>query len=294
MNDDRAFERATRDWLEEGSDRTPPVAIDAVLLAVRTTSQERDLRIPWRTPFMTTPIRAAAGIAIVAVVGIAVLSLIGRGFNVGAPRTQGPTATPAPTAATVAPTVLGSVDTATWRTYTSTRYGFTIGHPADWIARPADHAWTLQTAPPSSDPEGMGTSAEGFIAPDGSILVSAWSVAVAPGVTAQTWLVVLYCGSTEIPTPSDGAPCDRLGPGGPRVTPVAIDRHAGTLVRFTDDTQAFFLIDNRMYVVACWRPESDGTVAAYGGATRLLEAFISTIHVVPDGSVLGPTSAPAS
>ena len=31
------FERAVRDWLEDGSDRTPRPAIDAVLLAVKTT-----------------------------------------------------------------------------------------------------------------------------------------------------------------------------------------------------------------------------------------------------------------
>ena len=57
MNDDRAFERATRDWLEAGSDRTPPPVMDAVFLAVRTTPQERDLRIPWRTPTMPKSLR---------------------------------------------------------------------------------------------------------------------------------------------------------------------------------------------------------------------------------------------
>ena len=39
MSDDRAFERAVDDWLEDGSDRTPRPAVDAVLLAIKTTPQ---------------------------------------------------------------------------------------------------------------------------------------------------------------------------------------------------------------------------------------------------------------
>ena len=38
MNNDRVFERAILDWLEEGPDRTPPAAVDAVLLATNHTS----------------------------------------------------------------------------------------------------------------------------------------------------------------------------------------------------------------------------------------------------------------
>lgn len=90
MNDDRAFERATRDWLEAGSDSTPAATIDAVLLAVRTTPQERDLRIPWRMTALPTPIRLVAAIAIFAVAGFAALSL----FKAPA---IGPNPTPSPT-----------------------------------------------------------------------------------------------------------------------------------------------------------------------------------------------------
>ena len=48
MSGDREFLRATTDWLEAGSDRTPSNAVDAVLLAVRTTRQDRVLPNPWR------------------------------------------------------------------------------------------------------------------------------------------------------------------------------------------------------------------------------------------------------
>jgi hypothetical protein len=92
------FEHAVRDWLEDGSDRTPQPAIDAVLLVVKTTRQERDLRIPRRFTQMPTYMRLAAGIAIVAVVGVGALVYLNSGPSTGGPPTPAPTeASPAPT-----------------------------------------------------------------------------------------------------------------------------------------------------------------------------------------------------
>jgi TolB protein len=104
MSDDRRFERAMHAWLESGSDRTPATAIDAVLLAVRTTPQERGMRAPWRTPDMNTPLRLAAALAAVAVIGVAGLLYLNRGPKVGGTPTASvpavvapsPTATSAP------------------------------------------------------------------------------------------------------------------------------------------------------------------------------------------------------
>jgi hypothetical protein len=94
---DREFERALSDWLESGSDRTPPQAIDAVLLAAKTTPQERDFRIPWRTPRMTAPVRLAAAIAMVAVVSVAALNIFGPGTGPGSEPTPTPSPSPTPT-----------------------------------------------------------------------------------------------------------------------------------------------------------------------------------------------------
>ena len=66
MTDDRSLERAARSWLEAGPTQAPDRAVEAALLRIQTTPQERDLRIPWRLPKMTTPARVAAA----AVIGV--------------------------------------------------------------------------------------------------------------------------------------------------------------------------------------------------------------------------------
>jgi Tol biopolymer transport system component len=71
---DRLFERAINDWLESGSDRTPPNAIDAVLLAVRTTPQaRRGLLAPRRFNSMTRTLALVAAIVVIAIGAFAVL-----------------------------------------------------------------------------------------------------------------------------------------------------------------------------------------------------------------------------
>jgi len=66
MTDDRSLERAARSWLETGPTQAPDRVVDAALLRIETTTQERDLRIPWRLPKMFTPARVAAA----AVIGV--------------------------------------------------------------------------------------------------------------------------------------------------------------------------------------------------------------------------------
>ena len=48
MTDDRSLERAARSWIEAGPTQAPDRAVEAALLRIETTPQERDLRIPWR------------------------------------------------------------------------------------------------------------------------------------------------------------------------------------------------------------------------------------------------------
>ena len=105
MNDNRGFERIAAEWVDDGSDTTPRTVIDAVLLAVRSTPQERDLRLLWRTRSMTMYVRVAAVIATVAVAGLAALYAFGAGPNIGSGPMPDPTTqpTPTPSPAAVAP-----------------------------------------------------------------------------------------------------------------------------------------------------------------------------------------------
>ena len=110
MNDRRDFDRAVDQWLDEGSDATPPEVIDAVLLAVRSTPQERDFGVPWRTTSMTSYLRVAAVIALAAIASTAAISTFGPGGS----GFGGTNATPSPSPALLARgnfvTVLGAVE----------------------------------------------------------------------------------------------------------------------------------------------------------------------------------------
>jgi hypothetical protein len=275
MNDDQSFERATREFMEEGSDRTSAATIDAVLLAVRTTPQERGLRIPWRTVPMSNPMRLVAAIAVIVIVGVAAANLFGGSPGIGG---VGSSPSPALTPSPAAPTP----STATSTTYLSNRYGFSIGHPADWTERPAVSTWVAPVgnagAGGAADP--MGTSTEGFIGPGSTILVSAWSVAVAPGTSAQAWIQT-YC--LKVTPPCTGIPA--------RTDAVSMDGHAGSLVRFTEDVEAFVLVNNRMYIVAEWQADNDlADLAGYASGTLLVGDFLSTMHLLPGGPA--PSASP--
>lgn len=139
---DRTFERAVLDWLDDGSDRTPPPAIDAVLLAVKTTPQDRAFLRPRRFITMPTSLRLAAAAALVAVVGYGALSYFGRDLGAGAPAPSS-TATRAPTAAsTASPSVYTSPSPAV---FTSPLYGYTLTTPAGWSATAAGIRWPAET-----------------------------------------------------------------------------------------------------------------------------------------------------
>ncbi len=294
MKSDRDFERAAAEWLDAGSDWTAPHVIDAVLLAVRTTPQERGFRIPWRTTSMRNLLYAAGAVGILAVAGVAAFYTLGPGSNVGSgpppspaaqpsqaqsptpgPTTQ-PTLEPSPTVPTASP-----IDTTSWTAYTSERYGFTIGHPADWTVVPAARDWTMAT----DAADWLSTAQEAFRGPN--VRVSAWSVAVDRSTTPETSAAVAawveeYCEELG------NTPCTGIQE---RATPLCVelrDCHPGLLMQFEEDVEAFFTggidIDggeygDTMVVVAVWWDESAPAVAPYGGAQKLLEAFLSTMNV---------------
>ena len=96
MTDDRSLERAARSWIEAGPSRAPDRVIDAALLRIETTAQERDLRIPWRLSNMITPVRVAtaAVIGVLAIGGAIYLGGSGQSDVAG----PGPSHMPMPSA----------------------------------------------------------------------------------------------------------------------------------------------------------------------------------------------------
>ena len=105
MTDDRSIERAARSWLEDGPTQAPDRVVEAALLEINQTSQERDWHVPWRTQPMTQTIRLLAGAAAIAVVvgGGMLILRPGNGPGVGGQATPTPTAT----ASAASPTASG-------------------------------------------------------------------------------------------------------------------------------------------------------------------------------------------
>ena len=277
-------------WLEEGPTALPEPTSRAIAVTTRTTNQRRhQIWMPQRSTTMKPIARiAAAAIVVVAVLGGAIyLFSPGGGVGGGPPvtaapsaiRSAAPSAVPSPTPAASA--ALGPLDTTGWKTYTSTRYGFSIGHPADWIELPSNHVYAFpadggQCCPP--------TASESFHTPADDVGVSAWSLGITAGTSVDAWIQA-YCKVVE----SD-SPCTALQS---HTVAATMDGHAGRFVLFNGDTEAFILVGNRMYVVACWRPESDSTVAPFGGARRLLEGYLSTMRLLPARPTVSATPRPS-
>jgi len=105
MSDDRSIERSARAWLELGPTQAPDHAVEAALRTIDTTSQERDLRIPWRNFRMTTPLRLGAAAVIGVLAVSAALLLRPSRSDVGAPSQSPGAPSSTPTTPSTAPKV---------------------------------------------------------------------------------------------------------------------------------------------------------------------------------------------
>jgi Tol biopolymer transport system component len=112
MTDDRTLERAARSWIEAGPVRAPEHAVDAALLRIQTTPQERGLRAPWRLTTMPTLARIAAAAAIGVLLLGGAFVFFGRPneSTVGPPSTSAPTAPPSAAIPSEPPLGLAVVD----------------------------------------------------------------------------------------------------------------------------------------------------------------------------------------
>ena len=256
---DNLFDHAVRDWLEDGSDRTPPGAIDAVLLAVKTTPQERDLRVLRRTSQMPTYLRLAAGIAIVAVVGVGAVLFLNRGSCVGGRATPAPTLAPtaSPTAAPtpfVAPSPTPP-STVGWIPFTSPQYGYQISYPPTWQEdNAATRNWVLATDRLASTAGAMNGSADHFngdgLGLSGNTAVTGFAADVPAGTSEDAWLMSYYAGAAFCPTVM------------PNFVAITVDGHPGRLDPCYD-AQAIVFIGKRVYVFAIHRTDNQPLFASF-------------------------------
>jgi len=283
---DQLFERAVSDWLEDGSDRTPRSAIDGVLLAVRTTPQERDLRIPWRMPRMPALTRATgiAAVALVAVVGAGSVIYLASNRSGGGVGSQ---VTPPPTnAATTAPSTAPTPQSST---YTSKVYGFALGYPADWsVNAPATRTWqpgdTLYSDPwpfadtfisPGSDQDQIGLFAWEMPAGEGADIESvqglkAWAAKFCTEVGASSCDAFTQ-GAVPMCLNAGGDPCRAA-----ILVPTASDQYAF----FMDWTSVVFTnAPDRVTVISVAREDSFPAAARYGGSVALLKSVLTTMGV---------------
>ena len=279
MNDDRALERATRDWLEAGSDRTPAATLDAVLLAVRTTPQERDLRIPWRTSRMSNPMRLAAAVAIIAVVGFAGLNLVHGPATIGGP-SQSPSASPIPSPTLPVP-LATPIDTTTWTPFTSARHGYAARYPSTWTL-------TLATAPATMADMTNAVAAvyDHAKAPAGTDFdeIQGVSTKLPAGMSQDAWIAAYRKPVVD----AFGAGCF---PPPDQWQPVTVGGHAGGLYVGCNYAESETFVAGRAYVFTVAQPFG---VPATPSTEELLRAFLATVTIDAAAADDSPASPPPS
>lgn len=292
-SDETLFDPRIADWLEEDPNAAPGQVLNVVLAAFPSIKQRRTLAVPWRFPDMSSPSKlvaiAAVAVVVVAVVG-AYLLAPRPDSSLGGPPTSAPpspssmamptSGSPMPSP-TLASTPTSGLDTTFWVAYESSQYDIRIGHPADWHVEPADRTWDFE----KDGTDWLSPATDSFIAPEGDVRVSVWNIPLAPGtiVTWETseveaWYEDVYCPKTG------GTSCAGVHERGVALCLELRDCHPGMMLpSYVSDTQAFFSLTNEagMVVISIWRTENDPSVTRYGGATRLLEAFLSTMCVWP-------------
>lgn len=165
-------------------------------------------------------------------------------------------------------TTLPPIDTSLWLPFVSEHYGFSIAHPSEWEAHQGEGDWTFPDD--TAWPDGVEVS-DWFYLDDpesGAVAASMWSVALEPGMSADAWFEE-YCAVEA--TPCDGAETS---------VAASLDGHAGRIVHASDPL-AYFGIGDRLYMLAVWHPADHPSVERYGGGYRLLEAFLSTMQLLP-------------
>ncbi len=203
MIDDARFERLTLSWIAEGPTAAPAETVQAAMAEIARTGQDRSgplpIWLPGRPPTPQAAVRVAliAAATVVAVALLFSLAVIGgrpsptvvptpsNGRSSAPPTalaiapTIGPSNAPSPTLKP-APTVVPGPRLDLSSTFTSPRYGYTIGIDADWTTEPATITW--------SGPDNSNHVLDHVFVTGKDTNIAGASQALQPGQTFDGWL----------------------------------------------------------------------------------------------------------
>jgi hypothetical protein len=271
MTDHRSLERAARSWIEAGPTHAPERAVEAALLRIESTPQERDVRVPWRFLDMNASGKIATGAAAAVAVTILGVALLSPG---AAPGPGASESSPTPTPAIL---LTGPLAAGTYRTDAAFPVAITWTVPQGWsglasgptvkvIESDAEDAaraylsfWVVQTA--QRDPCGYGGRDDSAVGP--SVRDLATALAELPGFDSTPPKSINVDGV-------DGEYVELIGPPADCVEPELWATPDGSCR----------CMDSRFEKNRIWMIEVDGTRLA-----------IDASYVPPLGDILMETSA---
>jgi hypothetical protein len=211
---------------------------------------------------MTSQLRLVAGIAIVAVAGVAALTLGDRGPTAGGAPTPGPTSSQtAPPPQTAMPTddLFG---TAGWTPFVSERYGYTISYPKGVTPIPASTDFSF--FPQDKFGHFPTPAADRLRLLASSTYVMGFAAEVPSGTSAEAWIDAFVTPSGTTPT------CVPVAADMPSIV---IDGRQGRIsTNCGDFASAFFLIGRQMFVIYVNEPDE----------VLLFMSYLSTVQL-PEG-----------
>ena len=280
MTDDRSLERAARSWLEEGPVQAPDRAVEAALLRIQITDQERDWHVPWRTRSMTQTSRLLTGLVAIAIVLVGGVLILRPGANtgIGGPSASAPSHTPAPSttsAPSAAPSSIASGSPAAipavTQSFTSTRDGYRLRYPSGWTVVPATTSW-LPGTQAASPPDPM---LDVFTDPGDATRFVVVSQPLQPGVTTNAWLTTYAASAPSMPPACWPAPArmERTTIGG---SPAWI--HGG--ISDCGFTEAIAFAAGRVYELTAYFAQGKVPIDR-----RLVDAILATVTFDPAAAI---------
>jgi hypothetical protein len=266
MNPTPDLDVAIAAWLDEGPTDLPDTTRRAIAAALPTTNQRRrSTWAPWRFSPMPAFARAAIAVLVAAVV-------IGGGIYFLGPRGGGPGASPSPSTSperTERPTPT-PIDPSSWVPFTTSRFGYTLRYPGDWVVTPATEAMTFEILTSS---ELDNTAEFDHFTPSGATLpeFTGTSSRIPEGMSEDEWIAAYRAPVVE----KFGEECF---PTRDKWTPVTVDGNAGGLYRGCAYVESTTFVGGRAYIFTVYI--GFGAVVD-ASDVELLEAFLSTASLNP-------------